>query len=131
MYLLDTDTLVFILRGNPAVAGNLRARDAQPKAFSVLSYGELLYGAMKSARPLENAAKVRRLTEVLPLVDVSPAVMETFASLKNELERRGTKIGELDLIIASTAIHLSYTLVSNNLRHFRRVPGLRLETWAA
>jgi len=46
------------------------------------------------------------------------------------LEKQGARLGELDLIIASTAIYLNYTLVSNNLRHFRRVPGLRLESWA-
>ena len=130
MYLIDTDVLVFVLRGDGKTAANLQAHAGDPKAVSAISYGELLYGAMKSARPVENAAKVRRIGELFPVVDVSPPVMETFGTLKAELEKRGEKLDDFDLIIASTAIHLSYTLVTGNARHFQRVPDLMVENWA-
>lgn len=130
MYLLDSDTLVYVLRGDPKVTGNFEAHAADPKALSVITYGELLYGAMKSARPVENAAKVRRLGELFPVIDVSCAVMETFGALKAELEKQGKKVDDFDLIIASTALHLTYTLVTNNVRHFRYIPHLLVENWA-
>jgi len=130
MYLIDSDILVFLLRGKRRVAESFEAHAADPKALSVISYGELLYGARKSARPVENVAKVRRISDVFPVIDVSPAVMETFGSLKAELEKQGKKIDDFDLIIASTAVHLSYTLVTNNVRHFRDIPDLALENWA-
>ena len=130
MYLLDSDIWIFSLRGDRKVTANLEAHAADPKALSAISYGELLYGAMKSARPVENAAKVRRIGELFAVVDVSTPVMETFGSLKAEMDRHGKKVDDFDLVIASTAILLNYTLVTNNTRHFRHVPGLNLENWA-
>jgi len=129
MYLLDSDILIFLLRGNPKVTENLESRVADPKALSVVSYGELLYGAMRSARPVKNAARVRRLGEVIPVIDVSPGIMETFADIKTGLEGQGARIDDFDLIIAATALHLNYTLVTNNVRHFRSVPGITVENW--
>ncbi len=129
MYLLDTDTLVWLLRGEPAVTQGMGERAAAPKAFSVITYGELLYGAMRSARPVESAAKVRRLAEIFPVIAVSGAVMETFATLRVKLEQTGMRLDDFDLVIASTAIHLGYTLVTGNTRHFSRVPDLTIENW--
>jgi tRNA(fMet)-specific endonuclease VapC len=130
MYLIDTDILVFMLRGDTRVAENMEARATDPRAMSVITFGELLYGAAKSARPVENAAKVRRLGRLFPVVDVSEDIVETFAPLKAQLERQGEKLDAFDLLIASTALHLGYALVTNNERHFRRIPGLRTENWS-
>jgi tRNA(fMet)-specific endonuclease VapC len=131
MYLLDTDVFVYALRGHARVAEQLAAHVADPRALSVITYGELLYGAQKSARPLENSAKIRRLLELFPVVDVRPGMVETFASLKSGLEATGQKLDDFDLLIAATAIYLGYTLVTSNTRHFQRIPGLVLENWAA
>ncbi len=130
MFLIDSDILIYMLRGNVEVARRFADHAGDPKAMSVISYGELLYGAAKSERPVENAARVRRIAELLPVIDVSLAVMETFGSLKAELEGRGSRLDDFDLIIASTAIHLSYRLVTNNARHFERVSDLAIENWS-
>lgn len=130
MYLLDSDTLSFLLRGNAKVVANLEAHAADPKALSVVTYGELLYGAMKSSHPVKNAARVRRVSEIIQVIDVSPAVMETFGTLKADLEEAGVRLDDFDVVIASTAICLNYTLVTNNVRHFGRVPDLTVENWA-
>src|SRR5208283_4842486 len=127
MFLLDTDTLIFLLRGHPEVLRNVEAHGEDPKAISVVSYGELLHGAAKSLRPEANAARVRRLAELLPLIDVSPAVMETFAAVKAGLERQGRALDDFDLVIAATAMSLNYRLVTNNERHFQHIAGLRIE----
>jgi len=108
MYLIDTDILVFMLRGNTRVVENMDARAADPRAISVITFAELLYGAAKSARPVENAAKVRRLGRMFQVVDVSGDIVETFAPLKAQLERQGEQLDSFDLLIASTALHLGY-----------------------
>ena len=129
MYLIDTDILVYSLKGHERVVHHLRRTATAPKAISVISYGELLYGARKSARCEENLARVRRLGEVLPVIEVSPAIMETFGSLKARLEGTGRRLDDFDLVIAATAITLGYRLVTNNERHFARIAGLALDNW--
>jgi tRNA(fMet)-specific endonuclease VapC len=130
MYLLDTDTIIYALKGDPHVTRRFEEKATQAKALSVISYGELFFGAMKSAMPQANLAKVRRVAELLPVIEVTQAVMETFGSLKADLQQRGRSVDDFDLVIASTALVLNYALVTNNDRHFRGIPGLRLENWA-
>ncbi len=83
MYLIDTDALICSLKGHEQVVAHLERPAAEPKAISVISFGELLYGAQKSARPSANLARVRRLGELLPVVEVSRPVMDTFGKLKS------------------------------------------------
>ena len=130
MYLLDTDTIIYGLKGHRHVTRSFEERVALPKALSAITYGELFFGAMKSSAQQANLAKVRRVAELFPVIDVSRAIMETFGSLKAELERRGRTVDDFDLVIASTALVLNYALVTNNERHFRHIPGLRVENWA-
>jgi tRNA(fMet)-specific endonuclease VapC len=130
MYLLDTDTIIFFLNAVPEVVQNFQDHEADPKALSVVTYGELTYGAMKSARPLENVARVRRLSEILPVIDVSRATMDTFGSLKADGDRRGKQIDDFDWIIAATALIRGFTVVTNNEKHFVGIPGLKVENWS-
>ena len=88
----------------------------------MITYAELLYGAARSARSVENAAQVRRLSDTFRIVDITPTIVETFTALKLQTESSGQKLDEFDLLIAATAIHLGYSLVTNNTRHFRRIP---------
>jgi len=129
VYLIDTDILVFALRGHPRVAENIGACLDVPAAMSVISYGELLYGAARSRYAREDIEKVREFARGFRIVDVTPSVMETFASLRAALERAGRRIDDMDLIIAATAVIQGAVLVSNNEDHFRRVPGLSVENW--
>jgi tRNA(fMet)-specific endonuclease VapC len=131
MFLLDTDTLIYSLKGNPSVVENLRIHDKDPKAISVITYGELIYGAQKSERVSSNLAKVYRLRELFPIIDVTCAIMETFGALKAEMGRKGTVADDFDLIIAATAVVMGYCVVTNNERHFEKVPGLRCTNWSA
>ena len=130
MYLIDTDILIYALKAQPKVLERFAETGESPKAVSVVSYGELLFGAMKSSRPRESLARARRVGELFPVVDVSRAIMEEFAALKADLQSQGTPLDDFDLFIAATALSLGYRLVTNNERHFRRVPGLQVENWA-
>jgi tRNA(fMet)-specific endonuclease VapC len=130
MYLIDTDVLVYSLNGDATVISNFVRTATEPKAISVISYGELFLGALRSARVAQNLARVRRLAEIYPVIEVSRGIMETFAQLKAPLQRQGKTLDDFDLLIAATAMALGYRLVTNNDRHFRRVSGLELENWA-
>ena len=130
MYLLDTDTLIYFLKGNETVVENFKANMEMPKALSVITYGELVYGSRKSEHVAENLAKVRRLTELYPVVDVTRAVMDSFGDMKASLSASGTKVDDFDLVIGCTAMTLGYAVVSNNTKHYEKIPGLKLANWA-
>jgi predicted nucleic acid-binding protein len=98
--------------------------------ISVISYGELLYRAQESSRPNDNLARVRRLGEILPVIDVSPAIIEAFGSLKARIETDGCRLDDFDLVIAATAITLGYRLVTNNEKRFARIDGFEIDNWA-
>jgi len=130
MFLLDTDTLIFFLKGQDRVVENFKVSCGEPKAFSVISYGELLYGAHKSARVQENLAKVYRLAELYPVIEISRAVMDCFGGMKAELSSQGVSVDDFDLLIGCTALTLNYTVVTNNTKHFEKIKGLKLANWS-
>ena len=131
MFLLDTDTIIYSLKGVPEVMEKFRANATSPKAISVVSYGELIYGAEKSQHRNKNLAKIHRLREIFPIIDISCAIMDTFGSLKADLSRQGKIVDDFDLLIAATALSLGYCVVSNNEKHFRKIPGLELQNWTS
>lgn len=130
MYLLDTDTLIYFLKGNEAVVRNFRACTDIPKALSVITYGELVHGCRKSERVVENLAKVHRLAELYPIIDVTRSVMDSFGEIKASLSAAGTTVDDFDLMIGCTALTLNYAVVSNNTKHYQKIPGLRVVNWA-
>jgi len=129
MYLLDTDIIIYSLNGNEQVIKNISRHRNDPKAISVITYGELIYGAQKSVRKINNLAKVHSLKEIFPVIDISSSVMDTFGELKVNLELQGNIIDDFDLLIASTAIAYGYTLVTNNEKHFKRISDLDIVNW--
>lgn len=130
MYLIDTDIMIYALKGVPKVVANFERHAAAPKAFSVITYGELVYGARKSSRVEENMARVRRTAELFPVIDANRSIMDAFGSLKAHVERIGRRTDDFYLIIAATALTLSYSLVTNNEKHFESIPGLSTENWS-
>ena len=128
-YLIDTDIIIYSLKDFSDVNNQFKIHQNDPKLLSVITYGELLYGAYKSTNADKNLATIRRLAEIFPIVNVSPSVMETFGNLKASLEKSGAVIADLDLMIASTAIVHNLVLVTNNERHFGRISSLNIENW--
>ena len=123
MYLLDTDTLIYSLKGEPAVLDNFKKHAAEPKAVSVITYGELVFGAQGSQRITENLAKVYRLKEIFPLIAITPAIMDIFGALKADLRKNGTPVDDFDLLIGATALTMGYCVVTNNERHYAKNSG--------
>ena len=128
-YLIDTDIIIHSLKGNASVQRHISETASVPKAMSVVTYCELLYGAKRSAHPEKNASTIYRLAEIFPIIGISRSIMESFADLKLSLEKQGRKLEDMDLLIASTALTLNLTLVTNNTKHYQRIKGLNLENW--
>jgi tRNA(fMet)-specific endonuclease VapC len=91
---------------------------------------ELYYGAYKSQNVDANLAKLKTIESAFPLLPPGPETVEAFGKMKATLEVQGLRLADLDLIIAATALARNLTLVSNNQKHFRRIPGLKLVNWA-
>jgi len=129
MFLLDTDTLIYAFKGLPVVLENIQIHADAPKALSVISYGELIYGAHKSSRESANLAKVHRLRDIFPIIETTTSIVECFGSIKADLSKKGITFDNFDLLIGSTAITCGYTLVTNNERHFKKIPDLKIANW--
>lgn len=129
-FLIDTDIIIYSVKQNSTVQEHFRKNATLPKAISVITYSELLYGAKKSEKKERNLAVIHRIAEIFPIIDITRSIVESFSDLKSSLEESGSIIPDLDLLIASTALSLNYTLVTNNIRHFQRINGLKIENWA-
>jgi len=101
--------------------------------LSVITFGELVYGAEKSAQRAAALELLRELARVLPVMglpETAETAAEAYGTIRAELERKGQMIGNNDLWIVAHAKAAGLTLVTNNEREFRRVRGLRVENWA-
>lgn len=129
-YLIDTDIIIYSLKNHESVKRHFIEKADIPKAISVISYGELVYGAQKSTYPEKNLALAHRVSQIFPIVEISKPIVETFGNIKARLQKKGISISDMDLLIGSTALFMNYCLVTNNEKHFRKIPGLKIENWA-
>lgn len=130
MWMLDTDTVSYTMRNRPAgVRRQFESRNKADLAISSIVLAELLYGAARR----ENAAAIRRQIELLvqgvTLLAWDAEAAAHFAEIRLALDSVGTPLAAQDLMIAAHARSLDAVLVTNNQKHFRRVPGLKLENW--
>lgn len=131
MYCFDTDVLSAVLRRDPPLPLLRRLAQIPPtdQATTTITLGELLYGARRrgSDRLLARVREVVALAAVILPFDAPAA--EVYGPLRAELESQGKRLDEPDLRIASIALAKGLILVTGNVRHFRRVPGLAIENW--
>lgn len=127
-YLLDTNTVSFAIRGIGAVGDRLRELEPADIAVSAVTEAELWFGVRKSAsKKLERA--VVGFLDAVTILPFDRAAARTYGTLRALLERRGRPIGIADTMIAAQALAAGCVMVTNNLRHFRRVPGLKTVDW--
>ena len=129
MYLLDTDTVIYLLKGHPGVIANLKSHLHDPIKIGITTYMELHYGAYKSQRVAANLAKIKSLGESIEVAPITTAAAEIFGMLKADLEKEGARLDDFDLTVAACALAHNLTLVTNNTKHFERIEGLKLENW--
>jgi tRNA(fMet)-specific endonuclease VapC len=128
-YMLDTNICIFTIKNRPLTVREAFNRHQGQLCMSSVSLMELIYGAEKSAVPARNLSVVEGFAARLEiLVYDEPAATHT-GQLRAELARSGNQIGPYDQLIAGHARSKGLILVTNNLREFNRVPGLRVEDW--
>ena len=127
-YLLDSDTCIYIAKHRPA---EVRARFARLKpgdaVMSVITFGELCYGASKSAQSEAAMSRLQQFAELVPPLEVDAHTAEVYGELRAALKR--SPIGGNDLWIAAQAVARRLTLVTNNVREFSRIQPLKHENW--
>jgi len=129
MYLLDTDTIIYNLKGNEEIKRNLQSHIDDPMKICVITLMELYFGAYKSERVAGNLAKVRTIENVFEIIATGKESAEIFGILKASLEKSGNPLDDFDLVVASSALAHNLILVTNNIKHFRRIEGLKLTNW--
>jgi tRNA(fMet)-specific endonuclease VapC len=131
-YLLDTNICIYIQRERPpAVLARFGDLEPGSTAISVITWGELLYGAERSARRDDVLRMLEEFSSLVPVLPLPPSVGARYGEIRRHLARGGEIIGNNDLWIAAHALDAGLVLVTNNEREFARVPALRLENWAS
>jgi tRNA(fMet)-specific endonuclease VapC len=145
LYVLDTDIVIFMVRGLKAATRQHARRDKAAAlvercrqtqisgdivGLSAITVSELEFGAWKSGNYDNEMAAVKKMLAPFPVFDYDgTACPPAYGRIRHELEVTGQAIGAMDLLIAAHAHALSATLVTNNLAHFRRVAGLSVTRW--
>ena len=125
-YLVDTDWIIDALHGVPDALGALERNAPSGLATSIITFGEVYDGAFGYPNPEDHLASFRRFLAGYDVVGLSDPIMEFFARTRSRLRREGNIVADLDLLIAATAVVHGFTLMTRNLRHFRRIPELDL-----
>ena len=128
-FLIDTNILIYRLKNMGNVNENFLKYQDNPMSISVISYGELLFGAEKSQAVEKNLATVQRIKSIFPLFDITPEIMVTYAKTKAYMQKTGKTTDDMDLLIASTAIANNLILVTHNTKHFQYIPKLQFVDW--
>jgi tRNA(fMet)-specific endonuclease VapC len=125
-YLVDSDIVADWLQGRSQAVQLLSSLEPQGLAISLITYGEIYEGVLYSRDPKASERIFRRFMRDVTILPVNKVVMKRFAYLRGQLRGAGSLIADFDLLIAATAIEYQLTLITRNIRHFDRVPGLSL-----
>ena len=129
-YMLDTDIVSYLRKQQiPQLARRFDRLHHGEAVLSVVTYGELLYGARLSSDPGKAMQEVQRLSSVLAIMPMPESAAEEYGAIRAELSKKGSIIGNNDLWIAAHALAEDLILVTNNEREFKRVKGLKIENW--
>ncbi|MFM0213867.1 tRNA(fMet)-specific endonuclease VapC [Paraburkholderia sediminicola] len=128
-YMLDTNICIFTIKNKPLEVREAFNRYHGQICISTVTLMELIYGAEKSASPEKNLAVVEGFAARLDVLGYNHEAAAHSGQLRAELAKEGKPIGPYDQMIAGHARSQGLILITNNLREFDRVPGLRVEDW--
>ena len=128
IYYLDTDTCIFALRGRFPLQKWFQQVSAQRIKIPSIVQAELLLGVFKTSDP-NNLHRVERFLEPFEIIPFGPGEAVAYAKIKIDMQQQGFSIGPNDLIIAATVLAHQGTLVTHNVKEFKRVPGILVEDW--
>lgn len=126
IYLLDTDTCIALLKKKPSVIQHLRDVGVHNCKISDVTIAELYFGAVKSGSE-KHFNEVNRISSLFESYSI--LYLLKYAEIRWELEKKGLKIGDMDMFIAATALEEDLIIVTGNTDHFSRIEGLKIENW--
>lgn len=125
-YLIDTDWLIDYLSGRPQAVALLESLIPAPFFISIITYAEVYEGVYYNQNPQQQEQAFGQFLQAASVVGISEEVAQVWATIRGSLRRTGLLIPPADLFIAATAVFHDLTLVTRNLKHFDRVPDLKL-----
>lgn len=125
-YLLDADWVIHALGGREPAVTLLPQLATNGLSICPITIAEVYEGAFGSSNPQDRLASYRQFLAPIPVLPLSDGVIERFAQLRAELRSRGQLIPDFDLLVAATALNYELTLLTFNIRHFNRIPGLTI-----
>jgi tRNA(fMet)-specific endonuclease VapC len=128
-YLLDTDILIFWLKGNQSIEAKAVQLGLEQLSYSIVSLAELYFGAYHSQYLEKNLLTIEIVKQKLQLLNFDEESAKLFGKIKAKLKQQGNIILDADIMIASIALSHELILVTNNSNHFQRIPHLKLENW--
>ena len=129
-YMLDTNICIYAIKQKPEkVFSKLKKMNSADICISAVTYAELACGVEKSAAVERNRLALFLLLANIEILDFDSKAAEEYGRVRAELKKKGVPIGPLDMMIAGHARSLGYTVVTNNLKEFSRVSGLKTENW--
>ena len=130
IYLLDTNTCIYFLnRSSEKIISQFKRFSPSEINLPSITVAELYYGAEKSKAKKKNWAIVENFVSTFEIVPFDEKSCEIYARIRASLEKSGIPIGPMDLLIASISLANNSTLVTNNIKEFSRIKGLKLENW--
>ena len=130
MYLLDTNICIYIIKKRPLdVIKTLKTKSKKYNYVSSITVAELEYGIAKSQFPEKNKIALIEFLSIFKILPFDDTDAVEFGLIKKDLEKKGKLIGPMDLLISAQAKSKNLILVTNNIKEFGRVEGLKLENW--
>ncbi|HEC12492.1 MAG TPA: tRNA(fMet)-specific endonuclease VapC [Acidiferrobacteraceae bacterium] len=128
-YMLDTNMVIYTIKNRPKHVREAFKQHENQMCISAVTRGELIYGAERSSQPERNLADIEGLVARLEVAPFEEHASEHFGQLRAELYRIGQPPGPYDMMTAGHARAMGLILVTNNMKEFEQVPGLRIENW--
>ena len=129
-YMLDTNTCIYIIKQKPVdVIDRFRRLQISQVSVSSITMSELEYGVIKSSKPEQNHLALAQFLAPMEILPYGDAAAQHYGKLRVYLEKQGTPIGSLDMLIAAHALSTGCILITNNVKEFERVPNLRINNW--
>jgi len=129
-YMLDTDICIFITRkSEPSLLERIESVPLEQQCISVVTLAELLYGVQVSSKKKANQEAVDLFAQHIEVLEWTPDAAKHYAEIRADLKKKGQQLGSNDLLIAAHARSIGAVIVTNNVKDFGRVKGLKLENW--
>lgn len=128
-YLLDTNICVYWLNGRREIIDKVLELNDDDLAISIITLAELKYGAYNSTYVQKNLQKIEEFQSSIDITELCEYCVDEYARLKSKLKTEGKILDDFDILIAASALVNNYVLVTNNIKHFERIPNLKLENW--